>query len=69
MLNFNKNTANNKVLTDSLAKAKLDLYKRWRSNPFYEYSTKHPYIQQFMMHKSGGTIAGTSAQEQLYVSI
>jgi hypothetical protein len=22
-----------------------------------------------MMHKSGGTIAGTSAQEQLYVSI
>ena len=62
MLNFNKNTANNKVLTDSLAKAKLIYVSGGDQTRFMNIVQKTPiYTAIHDAYKSGGTIAGTSA--------
>ena len=62
MLNFNKNTANNKVLTDSLAKAKLIYISGGDQTRFMNIVQNTPiYTAIHDAYKSGGTIAGTSA--------
>lgn len=62
MLNFNKNTAYNKVLTDSLAKAKLIYVSGGDQIRFMNIVQKTPiYTAIHDAYKSGGTIAGTSA--------
>ena len=62
MLNFNKNTAYNKVLTDSLAKAKLIYVSGGDQTRFMNIVHKTPiYTAIHDAYKSGGTIAGTSA--------
>ena len=62
MLNFNKNTANNKVLTDSLAKAKLIYMSGGDQTRFMNIVQNTPiYTAIHDAYKSGGTIAGTSA--------
>ena len=62
LLNFNKNTANNKVLTDSLAKAKLIYVSGGDQTRFMNIVQKTPiYTAIHDAYKSGGTIAGTSA--------
>lgn len=62
MLNFNKNTANNKVLTDSLAKAKLIYISGGDQTRFMNIVQNTPiYSAIHDAYKSGGTIAGTSA--------
>ena len=62
MLNFNKNTAYSKVLTDSLSKAKLIYVSGGDQTRFMNIVQKTPiYTAIHDAYKSGGTIAGTSA--------
>lgn len=62
MMNFNKNTANNKTLTDSLQKAKLIFISGGDQTRFMNVVHNTPiYTAIHKAYQNGSTIAGTSA--------
>jgi len=62
MLNFDKTTANNKVLNDSLQNAKLIFISGGDQSRFMNVVKNTPiYIAIHQAYKNGSTIAGTSA--------